>query len=99
MRIQFERTGGLAGIRLTHSVSSEALPAEEESKLAELIEAARFFELPAMMRATEPGADRFQYKISVESEQGKHTIQVDEAAVPPQLQPLLAWLKSAARKR
>jgi hypothetical protein len=98
-QIQFERSGGLAGIRLTHSVSSEALPAEEENKLAELIEAARFFELPAVMRAAEPSADRFQYKISVETEQGKHTVQVDEAAVPAQLQPLLGWLKTAARRR
>jgi hypothetical protein len=98
MHIQFERTGGIAGIRLTHSVSSEVLPAEEKKKLTELVEAARLFELPAMMRATEPGADRFQYKISVETEQGKHTIQVDEAAVPAQLQPLLAWLKTAVRK-
>ncbi len=99
MHIQFERSGGIAGIRLTHSVSSEVLPAEEEKKLAELVEAARFFELPATMRAMEPGADRFQYKISVETEQGKHTVQVDEVAVPAQLQPLLAWLKTAVRKR
>jgi len=99
MRIHFERSGGVAGIRLAHSVSSETLPAEEERKLAELLEAARFFELPGILRATEPGADRFQYKISVETKHGKHTIQVDEAAVPAQLQPLLAWLKTAARKR
>ncbi len=98
MQIQFERSGGFAGLRLTHSVSSEALPTEEEKKLKDLVEGARFFELPAAMRATEPGADRFQYKISVETEQGKHTVQVDEAAVPAQLQPLLAWLKAAARK-
>jgi len=99
MQIQFERSGGFAGIRLKRSFSSEALPAEEEKKLAELVEVARFFELPARIRATEPGADRFQYEISVETEDGKHTVQVDEAAVPAQLQPLLAWLKAAARKQ
>lgn len=98
MQIQFERSGGFAGLRLAHSVSSEALPAEDGKKLKELVEGARFFELPATIRATEPGADRFQYKISVEAEQGKHTVQVDEAAVPAQLQPLLSWLKTAARK-
>lgn len=99
MQIQFERSGGFAGIRQTHSVSSDALPAEDQKKLTELVQGARFFELPATMRATEPGADRFQYKISVETDQGKHTVQVDEAAVPTQLQPLLAWLKIDAHTR
>lgn len=99
MKIRFERSGGFAGIPLQRNVSSDALPAEERNKLAELIETAHFFELPPLLRATEPGADRFQYKISVETEQGEHTVQVDEAAVPAPLQPLISWLRTAAPKR
>jgi hypothetical protein len=98
MQIQFERSGGIAGIRKTQSISSAMLPAEEEKKMADLVGAARFFELPPVMRATEPGADRFQYRISVETEKGKHTIQVDEAAVPAQLEPLIAWLKDTTQQ-
>jgi len=99
MRIVLERSGGFAGITRTASVSTDQLPAEEAQKMAELVDAARFHELPSVIRSTEPGADRFQYKITVESERGKHTVLVDEAAVPPRLQPLLDWMKSYTRTR
>jgi|ERR1700694_1326632 len=98
MRIDFERSGGFTGIPLRHSINTEELPAGEQEKLAELIQAARFFDLPAVIRSTGPGADRFQYKISLDADEGKHTVEIDEAAVPSQLQPLIAWIQ-AARKR
>jgi len=99
MRVVLERSGGFAGISQTYSVSSDELPAEEARKVADLVEAAGFFGLPPVIRSTEPGADRFQYKITVESEQGGHTVQLDEAAVPPRLQPVLNWMKNSARTR
>jgi len=99
MRVVLERSGGFAGISQTYSVSSDELPAEEAQKVADFVEAAGFFGLPSIIRSTEPGADRFQYKITVESEHGSHTVQMDEAAVPPRLQPVLNWMKNAARKK
>jgi len=99
MRVVLERSGGFAGISRTLSISSDELPAEEAQKVADLVEAAGFFGLPSIIRSTEPGADRFQYKITVESEHGSHTVQVDEAAVPPRLQPVLTWMKNSERTR
>ena len=96
MNIRFERSGGFAGLRHTRSIRSDELSAEEQKRLTDLVEAARFFELPAVLRSSVSGADRFQYKIGVETGQLKHTVQVDEAAVPDQLQPLIAWLKKVA---
>ncbi len=98
MRIQFERSGGFAGIPVTRTIDCEALPAEEERKLRELVESARFFELPAVMLATEPGADRFHYKITVKMDDRIHSIRLDEASLPSALKPLLNWLMAAARK-
>src|ERR1700758_5456815 len=97
MRIVLERSGGFAGIRQTNSVSTDQMPAEEARQVANLVAGAGFYELPSEIRSNAPGADRFQYKITVESERGTHMVQVDEAAVPPRLQPLLDWLKSFAR--
>jgi hypothetical protein len=95
MRIHFERTGGLfPGLNKTRTISSQELPADQGKKMEYLVDSAKFFDLPAKMQSPEPGADRFQYKISVESETGTHTVQVQDGAVPPQLAPLLAWLKS-----
>jgi hypothetical protein len=96
LNIRFERSGGFAGLRQTRSISSGELSAEEQKRLTDLVESARFFDLPAVLRSSTPQADRFQYKIGVETGQLKHTVQVDEAAVPDELQPLIAWLKKMA---
>ncbi len=99
MRISIERSGGFAGINQTTRVSTDELPAEQGPEVASLVEAAGFFELPSVISSIGPREDRFQYKITVEGEQGTHTVQVDEAAVPPRLQPLLNWMKNSARTR
>jgi hypothetical protein len=97
MRVVLERSGGFAGISRTNSISTDHMSTEDAKKVSDLVEDAGFFALPSEIRSTEPGADRFQYKITVESENRTHTVQVDEAAVPPRLQPVLDWLKNSAR--
>ena len=99
MRIDLERSGGFAGIRQISSVSTDDMPEDEARQVANLVDGAGFFELPSVIRSTAPGADRFQYKITVEGEHGTHVVQVDEAAVPARLQPVLDWMKSFARAR
>jgi len=99
MRVVLERSGGFAGISQAHSVSTDQMSAEEAQKLCDLVETAQFYELPSVIRSTETGADRFQYKITVESDHGTHTVQVDEAAVPPSLQPVLDWMKNSEYPR
>lgn len=99
MRLQVERSGGFRGIGPTSSISTDQLPAEEAKKLNELVEAAGFYDLPAEIRSTGTGADGFQYKVTVESERGSHTVQVDEDAVPPSLQLVLDWMRNYARTR
>lgn len=99
MRISVERSGGFAGIGQTHSVSTDQMTAEEARKVADLVDGAGFFALPPVIHSTDPGADRFQYKITVENEHGDHTVQVDDGAVPPSLQPVLDWVKNSAPRR
>ena len=96
MRIQFERSGGFAGIRLTTSVDSAALPDDDARRLREMVDGAGFFELPPVIG--KPAPDRFQYRLTVEDGKRRHTVEVNEAAVPPSLRPLIDWLTSAARK-
>lgn len=99
MNIQFVRSGGFAGIRQSFSASSESLSAEQQKSLSELIQAARFFDQPEVMESSGAGADRFNYRISVEGEQGSHTVDVDEAAIPQEMRPLIAWLTTASKKQ
>jgi len=99
MRVTVERSGGIAGIRKSSSVSTDQLAPEAAQRLSDLVKSAGFHELAPVIRSAQPGADRFQYKITVESENGSHTVLVDEGAMPPSLQLLLNWIKDSARTR
>ena len=98
MQIEFERTGGVAGIRFAANVDTDALAADEATKLRKLVEDSSFFSLPARLKATTPSADRFQYRLTVRTPERSHTVDVSEGAAPPSLRPLIDWLMAAARK-
>jgi hypothetical protein len=97
MRFHFVRTGGFAGLRLTATIDSDALPEEESEMLMDELDNANFFELPPVLHEPSEGADRFQYEITVEEEEKSHTIAAGEAAVPENLQPLVQHLERLAR--
>ncbi len=91
MRIWFERSGGFAGRRLRGSLDSSSLPETQARHLTELLERSHFFDLPLKLESAS-GADRFSYKLTVETPSGSHTVEAGEAAIPPELRPLLDWL-------
>ena len=99
MHIKFERSGGFAGMRLTAAIDPKALPPQETTKVQEMVEGAKFFELPPAVTSKNPGADRFRYKVTVETKERTHTVEIDESAMPPSLRPLLDWLTEQARQR
>ena len=92
MRVLFERTGGFAGAKLQGSVDSSALPPMKARRLKELLRKSRFFDLPSTLGSGQPGVDRFSYKVTVETEQGKHTVEASDAAIPNKMRPLLDFL-------
>jgi hypothetical protein len=99
MNIHFERSGGFAGLRLSHDLDSAELSPEDGKELERLVDTAHLFELPETIRAVNPGPDRFQYKLTMKAGPREHTVAVDEAAVPDSLRPLLNWLIEKVRKR
>ena len=99
IRVQFTRSGGFAGIPVTASCESDSLTPEDEDELRRLIESAGFFQLPATVTSPAPGADRFAYRLTIEVDGQEHTVEMEEAAVPPGSRPLLEWLNSFARRR
>lgn len=96
MRINFERTGGFAGMQITKLVDTANLTGDEANQLRLLVDTANFFSLPATINSNTQ-ADRFQYQITVEDNGQKHTVVVSEQAAPGTLKPLLEWLMAAAR--
>ena len=98
MRIEYERSGGFAGMHFTTTVETAALPHAEAVKWHELVEQAKFFELPAMIPAPTPGIDRFVYKLLIDDRGLQHTVEVGEAALPESLRPLIEQLQKLARR-
>lgn len=98
MRVHFTRTGGFAGLQLDVTIESDTLSQADAQELSRLVEEADFFNLAAALTDT-VGADEFTYKVTVEKAGQVHTIETDDSAAPPELQPLLDWLARAARRR
>ena len=98
MRIHFERSGGITGMRVTTTVDTDLLPEDEAQELRDMLDAANFFELPERLASPAPGADRFQYRLTVENDdQEPHTVHMGDASAPPEMQPLLRKLTLLAR--
>ncbi len=97
MLIRLERTGGFAGLRRTVTIDTDTLPSEESRKLQEMVEAAGFFNLPEKFPLPTRGADYFIYRLIVEKDGKKHTVEVSEPSVPAELRPLIQSLLKYAR--
>ena len=92
MKAIYERTGGFAGIRLRLQVDTADLQQEDTRRFQQLVEGADFFNLPANMIPSKPPPDRFQYTVTIEDEERKHTVALSEATLPVNVRPLTDWL-------
>jgi hypothetical protein len=97
MIIHYERTGGFAGMRMEATIDTEKLPPAEAQILENELASADFFNLPAKTSSPGPGADRFTYRITVESGDRSHTVEAGEASAPERLLPLIERLNDLAR--
>jgi hypothetical protein len=97
VKVQFVRTGGVAGIRLTATLDTETLPADEADRLRRLVAAARLFDQPASRPSPAPETDRFQYRVTVEEGDRTKRVELDESSIPDTFRPLLDYLIDSAR--
>jgi len=103
MRVQFKTEGGITyfpGLSKPVTIESADLPQAEADTLRRLVEAARFFELPADSRALRRGAaDYHQYMITVEDGRRHHTVRLADPIESPELQALVEFLREKTRPR
>ena len=93
MRITLKRSGGFSGIRTTASLDLANLPKKKVAEAQALIDAAKFFDLPAAIRSERPQPDRFQFDLTIEADDRVHTVSIAEEAASKELRALLAWLQ------
>lgn len=99
MKISLERHGGFAGIRLATQMDTASMDPGEAHQVQEMVAAADFFNLPAVLLPSKPRPDEFQYTLTVETGDRHHTVKVSESAAPPALQKLLQYLTGVAKTR
>ena len=99
MRIEFERSGGFAGLRLAATIEVDSLSVEEADELCRLVEEAGFFDLPTLIAGGDARPDQFTYKVTVETQGRGHTVELENGEPPPALRPLLDRLTRVARGR
>lgn len=93
MRITLKRSGGFSGIRTTASLDFSNLPKKKAAQAQALIDAAKFFDLPASIQPERPQPDRFRLDLTIETEDRAHTVSIAEEAASKELRVLLAWLQ------
>ena len=97
MRILFERSGGFMGQHVVGQVDTQTLSAEEADMLRQMVAQAHFFELPPSLRSATEASDQFQYRLTVEDNSRRHTVETTDMAAPDSLRPLLRRLTILAR--
>ena len=99
MKVYFKQSGGLARIDKNVSIDSDSLQQEEASELQRLINDANFFQLTSQPRAPSRGADYLEYKITIEANNNKkHSIETTDLTMPPNVGPLISYLRQKAIK-
>ena len=98
-RIQFERTGGFAGIRFAADFKPDDLPEEQSKELFDLLDELDFDELPSQLLDDGAMADGFTYSITVETKRETHTVVTGGSSAPEKMQELLQLLNRIARNQ
>ena len=92
MRINFERSGGFAGITNSYVVNSDKLSLDEQKHLQELLNNVKN-KKTEILHVTNRERDCFQYKILVEDGE-KFTILTDELTMDSKLRLLIGFLET-----
>ena len=92
MRVSLERSGGFTGRRVTSSVDTDELPAEQVAEALRALDA-----LAAAPPAPAIAGSQPRYRLTIDRASGQQVVDVLEAQVPAALRPLLAELVRRAQ--
>ena len=92
MLVSLERSGGFTGRRVTSSVDTEELPAEQVAEALRALDA-----LASAPPASTAAGSQPRYRLTVNRASGQQVVDVLESQVPAALRPLLAELVRRAQ--
>jgi hypothetical protein len=97
MKIVLERSGGFTGIPLVSALDLDKLPLADCEELEGLVRSAGFFDLPEKLPTPPGGVDRFQYRLTIDELERKHTVEMGDDGIPEELQELIRRVNRLAR--
>ena len=98
-KIEFERTGGFAGIRIAAEIEMNDLPDDQKHEILELLDTMDLDELPEKFTGGMAIPDGFVYSITVKSNEKEYKVLSDESALPNNIQPLVEILERLAKRQ
>lgn len=93
VRVDFRRTGGIAGLDLISS-ADEAELGEHAAVARQLLAAPPAEPVSA---GPAPGADRFQYELVVHGDGRSRTVRFGDSTIPDEVRPLIDGLTKRAK--
>ncbi|MBN1416039.1 MAG: hypothetical protein JW973_13135 [Bacteroidales bacterium] len=97
--IEFERSGGFAGMTIHSTVDSRLLTADEAADLSRLLDDARIMEYKPKSLSYASQPDQFTYKLTIRIGQQEHFIELTERQIPVSARPLLRYLTAKTREK
>jgi hypothetical protein len=94
MEVSVFRGGGLAGLVKKTAVSEESLTADQAAELRAKLDELDVLNQPEQPAPESRQADRFSYAVQVQDDDGEHTVQASEPAVPDSVLELDRYLKT-----
>jgi hypothetical protein len=101
MRVDFEREGGYAPLRLEYHANTDELPNEIAKKLLDLVRSSGITEIQQsdLASTSQVFPDMFTYRLSL-SEGGKlKSLSFNDITIPSSLHPLLELLQELALEK
>ena len=104
IHVTYSRNGGFMGDCSVVNLDTNSLPSAEALQLRNLINSSNFFELPSKSLPPPKGAaDYVQYRITIESDDGRksHTVETNDDVVNanPKIAKLIDFLEGKATKK
>lgn len=97
MKIHFESSGGITGMRFLVDLDTNLLTSQEAGQIENLVNKSGFFELPPRPNEFQKGTDYRTYKIKIETPQQMHDIEVTDQSLSDELANLVDYLEEKAQ--
>jgi hypothetical protein len=91
MRLSILRSGGIAGRTIRTELASDSLSPEDAKALHEKVVESGVLTMPAEPEPELAHPDAFEYEVTVEHDDGSHTVHRSQSGLSPELRSLIKW--------